>query len=152
MILLDYRDRRPLYEQVIDKIKELILQEVLPPGEKLPSVRNLASELAINPNTIQRAYVELERQGYIFSIKGKGSFAAEVSTLRNEQKREWKKRFLAVAEEGGKLGITRSEMEECLRELPDGPVSEDRAEDRIPEERPGEASMKTETGEGGDRG
>ena len=158
MILLDYRDRRPLYEQVIDKFKELILQEILPPGEKLPSVRSLAAELSINPNTIQRAYVELERQGYIFSVKGKGSFVAEISTLKNEQKLEWKRRFSEVAEEGKKLGVTISEMEECLRELadsqipagkPDGTVTEDEPDRTAAEDESGKEPAKAEIEEGG---
>ena len=62
MIALDYRDRRPLYEQIIERFQDLMYQEVLKENEKLPSVRSLAMELSINPNTIQRAYTELERQ------------------------------------------------------------------------------------------
>ena len=81
MIVLDYRDRRPLYEQVTERFKELIVREILPQDAQLPSVRSLASELSINPNTIQRAYAELERQGYIYSVKGKGSFVAEKSRI-----------------------------------------------------------------------
>ncbi len=65
MILIDYRDTRPIYEQVVERFKMLILHGVLASDEKIPSVRNLAVELSINPNTIQRAYAELERQGYI---------------------------------------------------------------------------------------
>ena len=65
MIVLDYRDRRPLYEQITERFEELMFQEVLTEDMKLPSVRSLATELSINPNTIQRAYVELERRGYI---------------------------------------------------------------------------------------
>ena len=69
MIVLDYRDRRPLYEQVTEKLEELMFSGVLPPDSRLPSVRSMATELSINPNTIQRAYAELERQGYIYSIQ-----------------------------------------------------------------------------------
>ena len=65
MIVLDYKDRRPIYEQVMERLQELMLIGVLGQDEKLPSVRSLATELSINPNTIQRAYMELERQGYI---------------------------------------------------------------------------------------
>ncbi len=74
MIVLNLRDSRPLYEQVKEKIRGLIISGVLPDGERLPAVRELASQLAINPNTIQRAYRELESEGYIRSIPGKGSF------------------------------------------------------------------------------
>ena len=69
MIILDYKDRRPIYEQVVSKLEELMLLGVLKENEPLPSVRALAMELSINPNTIQRAYVELERQGYIYTVK-----------------------------------------------------------------------------------
>ena len=65
MIILDYKDRRPIYEQVTEKLKELMFLGVLQENQPLPSVRNLAMDLSINPNTIQRAYAELERQGYI---------------------------------------------------------------------------------------
>ena len=76
MISLDYRDGRPLYQQVKDDLRRMMLTGLLPPDEKLPSVRSLATQLAINPNTIQRAYSELEAEGYIYSVAGKGSFAA----------------------------------------------------------------------------
>lgn len=87
MFILNYRDKRPIYEQIIEKLTELMMYGVLKTDDKLPSVRTLAMDLSINPNTIQRAYVELERLGYIYSIKGKGSFVSDASTLRDEQKR-----------------------------------------------------------------
>lgn len=87
MIVLDYRDRRPLYEQVTERLEELMFQEILTENTKLPSVRSLATELSINPNTIQRAYAELEQRGYIYSVKGKGSFVAEGSRLRSGRKK-----------------------------------------------------------------
>ena len=68
MINLDLKSRVPIYEQLVDKVKQLIIQGVLKPDEKLPSVRSLAQELTINPNTIQKAYRELEREGYIYSL------------------------------------------------------------------------------------
>ncbi|HBQ26608.1 MAG TPA: GntR family transcriptional regulator, partial [Syntrophomonas sp.] len=71
MFELDFRSRIPIYEQLVDKIIELIINNVLKPDEQLPSVRVLASELTINPNTIQKAYRELEYQGYIYSVPGK---------------------------------------------------------------------------------
>ncbi|MBR0411404.1 MAG: GntR family transcriptional regulator [Eubacterium sp.] len=74
MIVLDYRDKRPIYEQIVDRMQTLILSGVLEPDEKLPSVRALAVDLSINPNTIQRAYSELEREGFIYSVKGRGNF------------------------------------------------------------------------------
>ena len=78
MIGLNYRDSRPIYEQIKDNYKRLILSGGIPAGDKLPSVRELASQLAINPNTIQRAYRELESEGFIYTVPGKGSFAGEI--------------------------------------------------------------------------
>ena len=74
MIHLDYRDSRPIYEQVKDSLRRLMVTGVLAPGDKLPSVRSMASQLSINPNTIQRAYAELEKKGITYSVPGKGSF------------------------------------------------------------------------------
>lgn len=74
MILIDYNDRRPIYEQIIDRFQTLILNGALEADSKLPSVRTLAIELSVNPNTIQRAYAELERSGFIYSVKGRGNF------------------------------------------------------------------------------
>ena len=79
MISLNYRDSRPIYEQIRDGLRKLIVTGALSADEKLPSVRALAAQLAINPNTIQRAYNELEGEGYIYSVPGKGSFAAAVA-------------------------------------------------------------------------
>ena len=73
---LDYTDHRPIYEQIKDQTRELILNKALEEHQQLPSVRELASQLTINPNTIQRAYKELEREGYIYSMKAKGYFVA----------------------------------------------------------------------------
>ena len=77
MISLNYRDARPIYEQIRDGLRRMIVTGALAPDEKLPSVRAMATELAINPNTIQRAYAELEAEGYTYSVPGKGSFAAD---------------------------------------------------------------------------
>ena len=74
MVHLDYRDARPIYTQITDGFREQIMAGILRPGDKMPSVRELAAELTINPNTIQRAYRELESQGWIASVPGKGSF------------------------------------------------------------------------------
>ena len=89
MIILDYQDRRPLYEQITEKFRMLILKGALPPGEKLPSVRQMAMELSINPNTIQRAYMELEQEGLIYPVKGKGNFVAEASRIVKKRRDEF---------------------------------------------------------------
>lgn len=76
MLDIDYRDSRPLYEQVADKLERMAVCGVFTPDEQLPSVRQLAGELSINPNTIQRAYGELEKRGVIYSVKGRGNFVS----------------------------------------------------------------------------
>ena len=81
MLNLDFRDTRPIYEQVKDNLRRLMVSGAIREGEKLPSVRSLASSLAINPNTIQRAYEALEAEGYLYSVPGKGSFAAAGSQV-----------------------------------------------------------------------
>ena len=117
MIALDYRDRRPLYEQIIERFQDLMYQEVLKENEKLPSVRSLAMELSINPNTIQRAYTELERQGFIYSVKGKGSFVADSGRLRRERLREWEREFDRLAEEGFQIGLSAEDPTGRIRSL-----------------------------------
>lgn len=99
MIILDYRDRRPIYEQVISRFQELMLTGALEKDSQLPSVRSLAMELSINPNTIQRAYAELERQGYIYSIKGKGSFVADNGHVKEAGRQEVLQRQVDLAKE-----------------------------------------------------
>ena len=86
MIRLDYRDARPIYEQVRDGLRSLMVTGVLAAGEKLPSVRSLATELAINPNTIQRAYSQLETEGYVYTVSGRGTFVCEV---REQNRHFW---------------------------------------------------------------
>ena len=90
MIVLDLKDSRPLYEQIVERFKHLILCGALPEDEKMPSVRNLAMELSINPNTIQKAYGELEREGFIYSVKGRGNFVASSNNLKEAKKRRSK--------------------------------------------------------------
>lgn len=114
MIILDYKDRRPIYEQVIEKLKELMLLGVLAENEALPSVRSLAMDLSINPNTIQRAYAELERRGYIYTIKGKGSFVAENSTMRENRKKELLIQVSEVIDEAIRLGISDDEIKKMV--------------------------------------
>ena len=85
MIQLDFGDRRPLYEQIKDKLKNLIINGVMRENEKIPSVRELATSLAINPNTIQKAYKDLESEGYIYSQKAKGSFVCPRNTTASDK-------------------------------------------------------------------
>lgn len=114
MIFLDYKDKRPLYEQVVDRFQELILKGGLQSGEKLPSVRSLAMELSINPNTIQRAYGELEQKGFIYCVKGKGNYVSEKQDLLEKERMERKEQVERSMREAKALGIQQSEMLELL--------------------------------------
>ena len=114
MILLDYKDRRPIYEQVVSKLEELMLLGVMKENEPLPSVRALAMDLSINPNTIQRAYVELERQGYIYTVKGKGSFVAENSVMKEKRKKDLLIQVSEVIDEAIRLGISGEEIKNMV--------------------------------------
>ena len=115
MIVLDLKDSRPLYEQIVERFKHLILCGALPEDEKLPSVRNLAMELSINPNTIQKAYGELEREGFIYSVKGRGNFVSANNGLKEAKKEELKTQILALVKEGEAIGLTREEIIQFLR-------------------------------------
>lgn len=76
MIYIDYQDRTPIYEQLVSRFQMLIIKGILPPDTQMPSVRKLATELSINPNTIQKAYMILEQEGYIYPVKGRGNFVS----------------------------------------------------------------------------
>lgn len=110
MIVLDYRDSRPLYQQVKDSLRRMMLTELLEPDEKLPSVRSLATQLAINPNTIQRAYAELEAEGYIYSVAGRGSFVSAGDGEHLRRIAELTGRLAPVLEELKSLGYTREQL------------------------------------------
>ena len=117
MIRLNYRDARPIYEQVTDGLRHLVVTGAFQEGDRLPSVRALASSLAINPNTIQRAYEALEREGYLYTVAGKGSFAAAhggVNTARRERLLE---QFDASACELLFLGMTAGELAQRLEQI-----------------------------------
>lgn len=116
MVNLDYRDTRPIYAQIVDSFRQQIQAGVLVQEEKLPSVRDLAMQLSINPNTIQRAYRQLEMEGWIATVPGKGCFVCgtPAGDLREElrllrQFEEASRRLLA-------LGYTRQELEARLEQ------------------------------------
>jgi GntR family transcriptional regulator len=114
MISINYRDSRPIYEQIQRELRRMILSGGLAAGSRLPSVRELAAELAINPNTIQRAYRELESEGLILSITGKGSFVAEQSRPRGGG--EAVSRFLESARALEALGYSADDLQTLLDE------------------------------------
>ena len=113
-ITVDLRSRKQLSEQLIDNVKELILRGELVPDDKLPSVRSLAKELGINPNTIQKAYSELERSGVIVTLQGRGSIvAADEKSLRGEKSEQLKKKLAALVKEAACIGMTHDEFFDC---------------------------------------
>lgn len=116
MIQLNYRDSRPIYEQVKDGFRKLIVQKVLAVDEKLPSVRETASSLAINPNTIQKAYRELEQEGYLYTIAGKGSFVAGVPEREGRRKQELFHKLDEIIEELIWLDVSVDEICNLVKE------------------------------------
>jgi GntR family transcriptional regulator len=99
MIQLNYRDSKPIYEQIKDGLRRLVVSGAVKKDEKLPSVRELATSLSINPNTIQKAYRELEQEGYIYTIAGKGSYAAERADVASGRNEELMKEFDEIVKE-----------------------------------------------------
>ena len=120
MLNLDFRDARPIYEQVKDGLRRLMVTGVIREGEKLPSVRAMASTLAINPNTIQRAYESLESEGYVYSVPGKGSFAASHTGVDEGRKNALLHTFDQTAAELLFLGVEGAALWARIRALEGG--------------------------------
>lgn len=114
MIVIDYQDRRPIYEQIVEKFQVLILKGVMEQGEQMPSVRKLAMDLAINPNTIQKAYSMLEQQGYIYPVKGRGNFVSDKAALVQEKQKLYWKEYRNMLQRGKEIGISKQQFVEKL--------------------------------------
>ena len=110
MVLIDYKETRPIYEQIVERFKTLILKGVMQPDEQMPSVRSLAMEQSINPNTIQKAYAELERQGFIYTVKGRGSFVLGDSSLVEQRRKEYLDQIIKLVKELLEIGMTKMEI------------------------------------------
>lgn len=117
MIIIDYNDKRPIYEQIVDHFQTLILNGALEPDTQLPSVRNLAIELSINANTIQRAFSELEREGYIYSVKGRGNFVRANEALLLVQKERLLKELKEHVSKCKKAGISSADIAQTINEF-----------------------------------
>ena len=117
MIQLNYRDPRPIYEQVKDGIRKLAYSGVLGPDEKLPSVREMAMKLAINPNTISRAYKDLEQEGFLYTVTGKGTFINQEYDLNDSRKEELWQQFDKAAKGLLELAVTKEEFEKRIATL-----------------------------------
>jgi len=110
MIVLDYQDRRPIYEQIADKLQVLINKGVLEENAQMPSVRKMAMDLSINPNTIQRAYALLESKGYIYTIKGRGNFVSPKENFINEEKEQFFRDLKAHLQQGMDMDIPLAQI------------------------------------------
>ncbi len=116
MVHLDYRDARPIYAQIVDNFRKQILAGILQQGDKLPSVRELAADLSINPNTIQRAYRELEAEGWIASVTGKGSFVCGNSHANQAEQQPLWEELDKAADRLLALGVSREEILQHFRQ------------------------------------
>lgn len=119
MFQIDSKSRKSIYEQVVDNIKELIMRNVLPPQSKLPSVRELSKLLLINPNTVQKAYKELERQGYIYTSAGLGTFVSQIDTnvLDMQKFKDIMEHIRFYIEELHYIGLTDDEILKAVEEI-----------------------------------
>jgi len=118
LITIDYRDRRPIYQQIIERLENLVAQGILQPESRLPSVRQLAMDLSINPNTIVRAYMELEKRGVIYSIPGKGSFVSpQTAEVINQQKERIYRELAELGQKAIAAGITQQAFTEAAGRL-----------------------------------
>lgn len=116
MISLNYRASGPIYEQLKDKLRKLILSGAIAEGEKLPSVRELAGKLTINPNTIMRAYRELETEGYVYTIPGKGCFAGSLSQVDTGRREQLLESFRSITGELLSLGLSPEDLQAIVTE------------------------------------
>lgn len=120
MIQLNYRDSKPIYEQIKDGLRRLVVTGAVKKDEKLPSVRELATTLSINPNTIQKAYKELELEGYIYTIPGKGSYAAESADVAAGRNEKLLKKFDEIVKELLYLSENKETLIQRIEELAEG--------------------------------
>ncbi len=127
MIELNYRDARPIYEQIKDGLRKLMLSSVIRQDEKLPSVRELASQLAINPNTIQKAYRALEQEGYIYTVSGRGSFAAPFTDINSGRLKKLLNQFDEAVIELLYMKKDPKELQQRIVQLQQGGAGYDRS-------------------------
>lgn len=118
MKLIDYQNSRPIYEQIVENFKLQMYKGILQPDDQMPSVRTLAMELSANPNTVQKAYAELERQGFIYTVKGRGNFVKGNDALKDNKKEELILKVLELMKEADEIGISIEEfMEEVKKRI-----------------------------------
>ena len=120
MVEINYRDSRPIYEQIKDGLRKLLVTGAISADEKLPSVREMAMSMSINPNTIQRAYRELESEGYIYSVPGKGSFAAGGNGIDEKLKTELRSKIISTAGELRSIKVEKETVKSWVDEAYEG--------------------------------
>ncbi|MBO4901241.1 MAG: GntR family transcriptional regulator [Lachnospiraceae bacterium] len=133
MIQINYQDKRPIYEQVVERFRQLIVKGVLSEDDKIPSVRNLAIDLSINPNTIQKAYQELERLGFIYTVKGRGNFVCGRDRWMEDETTEVLQQLKTCVHELISLGMqgdgivdtVRTEVKKCANGKDDAAAAGD---------------------------
>ena len=117
MIKLDYKSGQPIFEQITQGIKDLVISGALTPDEKLPSVRELSVSLTVNPNTVQRAYKTLENDGIIYSIQGKGNFIERIPEVSNKQLDSLYNTLREAVKELAFYGEEKSSIEHIITEI-----------------------------------
>lgn len=120
MITLDFADKRPIYEQAKEKIRELIIKGILKEGDKLPSVRDLASSLVVNPNTVQKAYSELEKEGYVYSVVARGIYVSDITAMSRKNDLRVDELFESVLQQTREmkfLGVKKDDIISRITEL-----------------------------------
>ena len=117
MIVIDYRDKRPLYEQVTEKLEHLIVCGALESNTKLPSVRALAMDLSVNPNTVQRAYAQLEQEGYIYSVVGRGNYVTDASEWRKGKFQSLERDITAQLTKAAEAGLPKETVLQIINQV-----------------------------------
>jgi GntR family transcriptional regulator len=127
MNFINVQDSRPIYEQIVENFKMQIFKGVLQPGDQMPSVRSLAVELSTNPNTIQKAYTELERQGFIYTVKGRGNFVKGDDLLMENKKAELVREIVELFREAHEIGLSLDELvQEIQKSIKDITLGEEK--------------------------
>ena len=120
MIQLNYKEARPLYEQIKESIRKMVISNAFLADENLPSVREMASQLAVNPNAIERAYQELEQDGYVYRRKDEGTFVAKENRVNEMRRRELMQKFDLVVRELSELAVSSNELAERVEVITKG--------------------------------
>ena len=120
MLSINYRDSRPIYEQIADSLREQIVKKLLAPDEKLPSVREMAAQMSINPNTIQRAIRQLEQEGYVYTVAGRGTFVATVNHKESPRRKELLDRYDQLLKELFMYQVEEEELVEHIHRVRKG--------------------------------